>query len=374
VRKIVVGSKTLLVKASPIKVQKLPIPYPHAVEAVSIMTAALGSRKYGFGRMSESHYDGIGSLDGAMRDRHEWLTDFIYQDADVYLLRTRDQGIALAMQRVIARNHPAKFVVVYESAQCDYKTLREVFTYDEGGAIVGVSATGIVGIGSMMWDRFACVKTYYINFRAYTRGRGHKSELVSSSIDQRRTEAEVARNHDCWFYYGFVGAMEEKSKVYPSCRGRKGDVIFTNKGVYGRNEMILIVFNCVRHALLYPWLHSCFRYKVKDKYFYDGVRESLDQYDFTRLTGKSGICTDFTAFEVAPDAIDAVYALMQTRELGSDGAARFVNASDSRKLVPQLASTPRRDDEEEERPERPDGSSVDAELVAELAGILSNED
>jgi hypothetical protein len=300
VRKAKSGDRVALIKATPTRVDKISRPFSDIVEGIAVMSTSLGTESYGFGRISSYHYDGIPMFSSAVRKRHEWITDFIPQQASVYLLNNRDPTLALSLYRTVKDIYPDnKIAVVYDANQTDLEKRRTVFKYDDTGVVTGILKEGVVGISALSWTTyFAKCDAYYISFKAYVKGKGHKSELVSTSIDARQPAHLVASAWNKYMYYGFIGAMNEDDKVHSSCRGRHGDVIFSNIGHFDRYEAALVTFNCVKHAILYPWLHSCFRHKVGGKFFYRGVREFKKKYNFCAAISEKKLVVDFGDSEV----------------------------------------------------------------------------
>jgi hypothetical protein len=300
VRKAKSGERMMIVKAQPTRHEGIKRPFCDIVEGIQTMVTSIGTTKYGFGKVSEYHYDGIPSLSSSVRQKYEWLTDFIYQDADVYLLNSSDPNFALALHRVIATIKPEgqPFAVIYDSSHTNVARIKEVFLYNDVGPSA-VKKSGVIGAASITWmSRFGKMNSYYVSFKPSVKGKGHKAELVSNSQDARAAAHDSACRWTKYMYYGFVGSMEEEDKVYSSCRGRTGDVIFTNVGIHDRYAAAMITFNCVKHAILYPWYHSCFRLKKGDSYFYKGVREFKKVYDFRAVISEKKLVMDFGGEEV----------------------------------------------------------------------------
>lgn len=251
------------------------------VDIANQLASSLGSSKDGIGLIRSYHYDGITDLVGAARERHEWLTDFVYKKANCYLVRTRNPTLALALYRCIQTSNTDKFIVVYEAASSEQKLGEHVRFSDDN---VEVTKAGIIGIPSINWMQvFGRMDTYYVSFKPPTRAHGTGGALINNSIRERRSEHEVASSFGKYMYYGFLASMSPKDKVAISVRGRDTRVIFTDGGTNDRAQATHVVLNMVRHAIVYPYIHSCYMYRIQDSYFYPGVRDYKAQYDFSSV-------------------------------------------------------------------------------------------
>jgi len=290
------GNDTVLQKAPVVRFDIRKAEFAAGVSAISELVTGFGSGKYGMGKMAECHYDGIMSLRGSNRAKHEYITDYIPEDVDIVFVDTCDDYLASAVFRQQRAYSDSRVVVVYSAQSAQSSKLKRVLKMVDGVA-VSVIQSGVIGLPQLIWgDIAARLKSYFVSFRTIFSGKGTDIELGRASRRKRhRRVRSVVGRFTYYAYYAFVGSMHKFDKVALSCRGRMGDVIFTNctrVKLYDMKDAMTAVYNMCTHAHLFPWLNSCYLYKHKDRQYFE-CRSLKQRYSFKLVGARDNAIVDF---------------------------------------------------------------------------------
>jgi hypothetical protein len=298
---------TVMVRGKPIKWNVSNVPFEKVIHGIERLSGALGTKKHGFGRISECHYDGVSDLRGSHREKYEYLTDYIPIKTSVICVNTSDPEFACAIYRQQKHVYPdVKCAVVYNAGTSDVTKFNQVFRCEKGIPSEVIN-DGVIGYNDINWYVLReKMQVYYVSFKPPEKGKGSGVEFLTTSHAVRQHQHEIATKFANHFYYAHVASLGDGDKAYSSCRGRLGVVIITDAAeCVERHTCASVCLQMAGHAVLYPWFDSCYMYTVDGQYFYPGVRALKSEYDMTRMTKKDTAVIDFADETADTENIDA---------------------------------------------------------------------
>jgi hypothetical protein len=345
--------RTLLRLARPSVISEIPALKKDGrgvvVQYISNMIASRGSPSYGAARFGESHVLGY-PMTPANLALHEKVTDVrLIDGVNVYCVHTTNRNLAHALMVALQTN--GRHCVVVYSGSCTNAEFQSFFFTDSEGDVIGVKRSGAIPVPLSRYGAFhtrghrnpknivellsaekvheCCDKkrasldeadkskalsdshlfkstdipslglsyeiprTCYVSFRPPLKGRGRDTEMIKNSIDNRIVVQREANRFDEYQFPVDISALDgEFDCAVPSCRGRSGLVMVVSTEKSKVDDLIITVFNYVRHSLMYAYYRDPYAYlsgghhkmpgfvPLKARYNFDCTQSTSDDLVF----------------------------------------------------------------------------------------------